>query len=184
MIELYREIELKMKHTVDHFHNELKHLRLGRASLGMFEGISADYYGTQTPIQQLANFTVADPTLIVAQPFDPSTIAAIERAIIKSDLGLNPSNDGRVLRIPVPTLTEERRHEIVKKVHDSAEGVRNGIRQARREGNDRLKAKEKAKEISQDEERRGNDEMQKLHDHYIAEINEAVKHKEGQILEI
>ena len=111
--------------------------------------------------------SVPDATLIVAQPFDPSTSAAIERAIRQADLGLNPSSDGKMIRIPVPSLTEERRKEIVKKAHDFAEASRNGIRQARREGNDALKKLEKDKEISQDDERRGHDEMQKLHDHYI-----------------
>ena len=116
-----------------------------------------------------------DATLIVAQPYDPSQIPAIERAIRKSDLGLNPSSDGKVVRIPVPPLTEERRREIVKKAHDIAEHARNAVRQARREGNDRLKKKEKDRAISQDDERRGLDEVQKLHDHYIAEVSSALQ---------
>ena len=184
MKELFREIETHMKHAVDHLHHELKHLRTGRASLAILDGVQVDYYGSQVPLNQVANLSVADATLIVAAPYDPSQISAIERAIRKSDLGLNPSSDGKVVRIPVPQLTEERRREIVKKAHDSAEHARNGIRQARRDGNERLKKKEKDREISQDDERRGLDEVQKLHDHYIGEVNTALSKKEQQILEV
>jgi len=184
MKELFKEVETGMKHALDHFHNELKHLRTGRASIALLDGITADYYGTPTPLNQLATLSVADASMIVAQPYDPSQIAAIERAIMKSDLGLNPSSDGKVIRIPVPSLTEDRRKEIVKKAHDQAEHARNSVRQVRREGNDKLKKKEKDKEISQDDERRGLDEVQKLHDHYIAEINSTLHKKEQQIMEI
>src|SRR4029450_13492189 len=160
-----------MKHGVDHFHHELKHLRTGSASLALLEGVTVDYYGSPVPLNQVANLSVADATLIIAQPYDPSQSSAIERAIMKADLGLNPSSDGKVIRIPVPSLPEERRHEIVKKAHDLAEHARNAVRQARREGNDKLKKMEKDKAISQDDERRGLDEVQKLHDRYIGEIN-------------
>jgi ribosome recycling factor len=183
MKELFRDVEVHMKHALDHFHHELKHLRTGRASLSLLEGITVEYYGTPTPLNQLANLSVADASMITAQPYDPSQSAAIERAIMKSDLGLNPSSDGKIIRIPVPQLTEERRKEIVKKAHDTAEHARNAIRQARREGNDKLKKMEKDKEISQDDERRGLDEIQKLHDRYIHEVGTALEHKEGQILE-
>jgi len=183
MREVFRQAEIEMKHAVDHFHQELKHLRTGRASLSLLDGVLVDYYGTPTPLNQLANLSVADASLIVAQPWDPTQIAAIERAILKSDLGLNPSNDGRLVRIPVPPLTEERRRELVKRAHDMAEFARNAVRHARREGNERLKAKEKDKEIGQDDERRGHDEIQRLHDHYIAEVNSALETKEKQILE-
>jgi ribosome recycling factor len=184
MKELFKDVETRMKHALDHFHNELKHLRTGRASIALLDGITADYYGTPTPLNQLATLSVADASMIVAQPYDPSQIAAIERAIMKSDLGLNPSSDGKVIRIPVPSLTEDRRKEIVKKAHDQAEHARNSVRLVRREGNDKLKKKEKDREISQDDERRGLDEVQKLHDHYIAEINTALQKKEQQILEV
>jgi len=184
MMELYREIEIKMKHAVDHFHQELKTLRTGRASNSVLESVTADYYGTPTPINQLATLSVADASMIVAQPFDPSQIEAIEKGIQRAAIGLNPSNDGRVIRIPVPALTEDRRREIVKRAHDMAEGVRNGVRQARREGNDQLKAMEREKEISQDDEHRGQAEMQKLHDHYIGEINSSLETKEKQIMEV
>lgn len=184
MQELFQEVELKMKHAVDHFHEELKHLRTGRASLAILEGVNVSYYGTPTPISQLANMSVPDPTLIVAQPYDPSVIGEIEKAIMTSDLGLNPSNDGKVVRIPIPPLTEERRKEMVKHAHDIAEGTRNVIRQARREGNDQLKTMEKEKEIGQDEEHRGMDEIQKLHDHYIGETNKTLENKEKDILTV
>ncbi|MFP3940737.1 MAG: ribosome recycling factor [Thermoanaerobaculia bacterium] len=183
MQEIFRETEIKMKHAVDHFHRELRTLRTGRASLAILEGVTVDYYGTPTPLNQLANLSVPEANLIVAQPYDPTQISAIERAIVQADLGLNPSNDGKLIRIPVPPLTEERRKEIVRKAHDMAEDSRNGVRQGRREGNDRLKKMQKDKEISQDDERRGHDEIQKLHDHYIAEINKALESKEQQIME-
>jgi len=184
MKELFHEVENHMKHAVEHFHTELKHLRTGRASLSLLEGLTVDYYGSHVPLNQVANLSVADASLIVAQPYDPSQSAAIERAIMKSDLGLNPSSDGKVIRIPVPPLTEERRKEIVKKAHDFAEHARNAVRQARREGNDKLKKMEKDKTIGQDDERRGLDEVQKLHDHYIAEVNTALHKKEQQIMEV
>ncbi len=184
MDELFLEVELKMKGAVDHFHEELKTLRTGRASLLMLDGVQVDYYGTPTPLNQLANLSVPDASMIVAQPYDPSSIAAIEKAILQSDLGLNPSNDGKLIRIPVPSLTEERRKEIVKRAHDLAEAARNGVRQGRREGNDELKQKERDKEIGQDDEHRGHDEIQKLHDHYIGEINKALENKEKDILTV
>ncbi|MDX1502677.1 MAG: ribosome recycling factor [Thermoanaerobaculia bacterium] len=182
MQELFRETELKMKHAVDFLHEELKHLRTGRASITLLDGISVDYYGTPTPVNQVANLGVPDATLITVQPYDPSLIPAIEKAILQSDLGLNPSNDGKLIRVPVPQLTEDRRKEIVKKAHDQAESARNAVRVARREGNDELKRREREKEIGKDVEHRGHDEIQKLHDHYIGEINSALAHKEKEIL--
>ncbi len=182
MNELFREYELRMKQAVDHFHADLRSLRTGRASLAMLDGVMVDYYGNATPLNQLASLSVPEVNLIVLQVYDPSVIPAVEKAILQADLGLNPSNDGKVVRLPVPQLTEERRREIVKKAHDIAETARNAVRQARREGNDRLKEMERAKEISQDEEHRGFDEMQKLHDHYIGEINKALETKEQDIL--
>ncbi len=184
MKEVFKDVETRMKHAVDHFHTELKHIRTGRASLALLDGVTVEYYGTPMPINQLATLSVADASMIVAQPYDSTQISAIERAILKSDLGLNPSNDGKIIRIPVPSLTEERRREFVKKAHDFAEHARNGIRQVRREGNDKLKKMEKDKAISQDDERRGLDEVQKLHDRYIEEIGTALHKKEQQIMEV
>ena len=182
MKEVFREVESLMKHAVDHFHDELKRLRTGRASLAILEPVVVDYYGTPTPRNQVAHLSVADASLIVAQPYDPSTIPAIQRGIAQANLGLNPSSDGKVIRIPIPPLTEDRRKDLVKKAHDSAEHGRNGVRQARRDGNDRLKAMEKKHDISQDDERRGLDEVQRLHDHYIGDITHALQVKEKDIL--
>jgi ribosome recycling factor len=144
--------------------------------------VHVEAYGSKMPMNQVAALSVPEPTLIVAQPFDPALLAALERAIRLSDLGLNPSSDGKVIRIPIPPLTEDRRKDLVKKAHDFAEHARNAVRQARREGNDLIKAKEKKHDISQDDERRGHDEVQRLHDHYIAQINQTLQHKEKDIL--
>lgn len=182
--DIYRQTEIKLKHAVDHVHHELKTLRTGRASTALLESVMVDYYGSPVPINQVANLSVPEGNLIVAQPYDHSQINAIEKAIRAADLGLNPSNDGKVIRIPVPPLTEDRRKEIVKRAHDMAEHARNAVRQARREGNDQVKKLEKDKAISQDDERRGHDEIQKLHDRYIHEINHALETKEKQILTI
>lgn len=184
MKELFRNVELKMKQGVDHFHEELKHLRTGRASLTLLEGVEADYYGTPTPLNQLANLSVADAQTIIAQPWDATAAAAIEKAILQSDLGLNPSSDGKVIRIPVPPLTEERRREIVKRAHDFAEAARNAVRQARREGNEELKRMEHDKQIGQDDEHRGLEEIQRLHDHYIQKVNESLEVKEKDLMTV
>ena len=184
MIEIFRDIELKMKHAVDHLHQELRAIRTGRASLAILESVTVDYYGAPTPLNQVANLSVPDPSLIVAQPYDPSLIGDIERAIMMSDLGLNPSNDGKVVRIPIPALTEERRHELVRKLHEMAEAARNGVRHTRREGNEQLKAMVREKELGEDDEHRGHDEVQKLHDHYIKRIGQSVENKESDIMEV
>jgi ribosome recycling factor len=184
MQELFLEIEVRMREAVQFLQHELKSVRAGRATTSILDGVHVDYYGTPTPLNQIANLSVADATLLVAQPYDPSQIGAIERAIHASDLGLNPSNDGRVVRIPIPPLNEERRKDLVRVAHDMAEKSRNSVRQARRDGNDRLKKRERDKEISQDDERRGHDEIQRLHDHYITEINHLLEVKEKDILAV
>ena len=180
--DIKKDATQRMAKCVQSFRNDLKKVRTGRAHPSLVEHLSVDYYGNEVPLNQVSNLSVADANLIVAQPFDPTTIPAIQRGITQANLGLNPSSDGKVVRIPVPALTEDRRKELVRKAHDLAETARNGVRQARRHGNDRLKAKEKGHEISQDEERRGLDEVQKLHDHYIGQINTALQHKEKDIL--
>lgn len=182
-MQLYRDIEIQMKQAVDHLHDEMKQLRTGRASLAILDGLTVDYYGTPTPLNQVANLAVSDATLITAQPWDPSMIPVIEKAIQSSNLGLNPSNDGKLIRIPVPQLTGERRKEMVKRAHDMAESTRNSVRQARREGNEMLKLMKNEKEIGEDDEHRGHAEMQKLHDHYIGLIAKAVESKEKDIME-
>jgi ribosome recycling factor len=184
MQELFQETEVSMKHAVDHLHRDLKQVRTGRASLTILDSVHVDYYDTPTPLNQLATLSVPEASLIVIQPFDPSQISAIEKAIMRANLGLNPSNDGRLIRLPVPPLTEDRRKEFVRRAHEMAENARNGIRQSRRDGNDGLKAMEKEKEISEDDERRGHDEMQRLHDHYIGMINESLERKEKDIMTV
>lgn len=184
MQELFQAIELKMKESVDFFKNELRQVRTGRASTALLESVVVDYYGSPTPLNQLANLSVVDAAMLLAQPFDPTQIDAIEKAIQAASLGLNPQNDGKVVRIPVPALTEERRKELVRRAHEMSERGRNSVRQVRREGNDQLKTLERDGEIGKDDEKRGHDEMQKLHDHYIAEIGSILEAKEKDILEV
>jgi ribosome recycling factor len=184
MKAMLAECDAKMKHAVEHLHLEMKKLRTGRASVQMLDGIQVEYYGSMVPLKNVATVTVGDATMLVAQPYDVSQIGAIERALRKSDLGVNPSNDGKVIRIPVPSLTEERRKELVKKAHDLAEHARIGVREARREANEKLKKMGKEGDVGQDDERRAHDEIQKLHDRHIDEIAKALEHKEKDILTV
>jgi len=174
----------KMNDSVEHTRRELQVLRTGRASLQMLDGIKVDYYGTDTPLQQVCSLSIPEPTMIVAQPWDVSLIGKIEKAIRASDLGLNPANDGKVVRIPVPQLTEDRRKQLAKKVHEVAEHHRTAIRLERREGNEALKKMLKDKTISEDDEKRGLEQIQKLTDQHIKQIDELSKHKEEEILKI
>jgi ribosome recycling factor len=158
-------------------------VRTGRASVSLLDNVRADYYGTPTPLNQLATLHVPEPTLITAQPWDASQIGAIERAIRAADLGLNPSNDGKLIRVPIPPLTEERRKELVKKLHHIAEDHRVALRNIRRDANENIKKLVKDKLISEDEDRRAHEETQKLTDTYIQKLDQAVKTKEKEILE-
>lgn len=182
--EMLKDGEHRMQGALDVLHREFKTLRTGRATTSMLDGVTVDYYGTETPLGQVANLSVPESSLLVAQPWDKSMIPAIERAILTADLGLNPANDGKVIRIPIPPLTEERRKELVKKAHAMAEDVRTAIRQVRRDVNDKLKKIEKEHEISQDEERRAHDDVQKMTDKFIEDVNETLKHKEEEIMEV
>ena len=146
MKAIHQEAEGKMKQAIEHLHAELKRLRTGRATLGLLDGVTVDYFGTPTPLKQVATLTVVDATMLMAQPWDAKQIPAIERALQKSDLGLNPMSDGKTVRIPIPQPTEERRKELVKKAHEIAEHARTQIRLARREANEKLKKLEKAAE--------------------------------------
>jgi ribosome recycling factor len=184
MKEIFHEVEVHMQKALDHFHHELKQLRTGRASTAILDGVMVDYYGNPTPLRQVANLSVADHHMITAQPWDIKQINAIEKAIRAADLGLNPSNDGKMIRIPVPQLTEDRRRDLVKRAHDMAEHSRTGIRQARRDGLDKLKKMEKDKKITQDDERRGSEEIQKLHDRFIDQVTKGLVVKERDILEV
>src|SRR5579872_5424730 len=183
-----REVETHAKTRMDKALTDLQHemasIRTGRASVSIFANIKVDYYGTPTPLNQLANLHVPEPSLITIQPWDVSQIGAIEKAIRVSDLGLNPANDGKMIRVPIPPLTEERRKEIVKRLHHVAEEHRVALRNVRREANEHLKKLLKDKTISEDEERRALEETQKMTDIYISKVDAASKSKEKEILEL
>ena len=182
--EIVENVRKKMHDSVEHTRRELGAVRTGRATLSILDGITVDYYGTPTPLNQVSSLTIPDPTMIVAQPWDVSLIQKIEKAIRASDLGLNPANDGKVVRIPIPQLTEERRKQLARKVHDIAEHHRTAIRLERREANESFKKLLKDKTISEDDEKRGLEQIQKLTDQHIKLIDEAAKHKEDEILKI
>jgi ribosome recycling factor len=173
-----------MDGAIQALHTHFKTLRTGRANAAMLDQIMVDYYGTPTPLAQAANIKVPEPALLVIEPWDKSMAAPIEKAIRNSDLGFNPASDGKVIRVPVPQLTEERRKELVKKAHVMAEEARTAIRQVRRDGNDKLKKILKDREISEDEEKRGLDEIQKLTDRHIDEVASVLKHKESDIMAV
>jgi len=183
-----KEVEASIKTRMDKALSDLQHematIRTGRASLSILDNLRVDYYGTPTPLNQIANLHVPEPALITIQPWDVSQIGPIEKAIRTSDLGLNPGNDGKMIRLPIPPLTEERRKEIVKKMHGGAENHRVAIRNIRRDGNEAVKKLLKDKKVTEDEEKRAHDEIQKLTDSYMQKIDQASKTKEKEILEI
>ncbi|MBI3448509.1 MAG: ribosome recycling factor [Acidobacteria bacterium] len=182
--DLLASTEKKMKDRLEFARHALATIRTGRASLAILDGVTVDYYGTQTPLNQVASLSIPDPTLIVAQPWDATMVPAIEKAIRAGNLGLNPNNDGKVVKIPIPPLTEERRKEFVKKVDHMGEEERTHIRQIRRDANEAAKKLLKDKSISEDDEKRGLDQVQKLTDKHIQIIDEMVKHKEKDLLEV
>src|SRR2546428_5459083 len=182
--DVIRDVQHRMHGAIEALHREFKTLRTGRANAAMLDGITVDYCGTPTPIAQVANLKVPESSLIVAEPWDKSMAGAIEKAIRNSDLGLNPSSDGKVVRIPMPQLTEERRKELVKRAHHLAEEARTAIRQVRRDGNDKLKKMLKSHEISEDDEKRALDEIQKMTDKHIEEAGTVLKHKEQDIMAV
>jgi ribosome recycling factor len=179
---LYAEVTKRMQTALDHAKHELAGVRTGRASVAILDSVHVEAYGSKMPLNQLAGLSVPEPTMIVAQPFDPSQLGAIEKAIRASDLGLNPSNDGKVVRIPIPSLTEERRKELSRHVHKLTEDGRNSVRQVRREANERLKKLLKDHQISEDDERKGLDEVQRLTDAFIKHMDEAQKKKDAELL--
>ncbi len=184
MNDVLIETEKRMIGGVEAFRGELSKLRTGRASLAAVDGITIDYYGAQTPLNQVAALSVPDPSTIMIAPWEPKVLAEVEKAILRSNLGLTPNNDGKVVRLNIPALTEERRKELVKVAHEVAESSRNEIRQIRRDGNDQIKKLEKNKEISEDQMHDGQDQVQKLTDSYIDKINSILKKKEEEILEV
>jgi len=179
---IFAESTKRMTVALDHVKHELAGVRTGRASVTMLDGIHVEAYGSKMPLNQLAGLSVPEPSLIVAQPFDPSQMKAIESAIRASDLGLNPANDGKVIRIPIPALTEERRKELSRHVHKLAEEGRNTVRNVRRDANERLKKLLKDHKISEDDERKGLDEIQKITDNHIKLIDDTQKKKDADLL--
>jgi ribosome recycling factor len=179
---LYAEVKHKMDAGIERVRRELANVRTGRASTGMLEAVHVEAYGTRVPLNQVASLSVPEASLIVAQPFDPSLMGAIEKAIRASDLGLNPANDGKVVRIPVPPLTEERRKELSRHVHKLAEEGRNALRVVRRDANDRLKKLLKDHAVSEDDERRGLEEVQKITDQHIKTVDDLQKKKDQELL--
>jgi len=183
-----KEVEANLKTRMDKAMSDLQHematIRTGRASLGILDHIRVDSYGTPTPLNQLANLHVPEPGLITIQPWDVSQIGPIEKSIRVSDLGLNPANDGKIIRLPIPALTEERRKELVKRLHTTAEHHRVSVRNIRRDGNEHVKKLLKDKKITEDDEKRTLDEIQKLTDGYMLKVDQAAKIKEKEVLEI
>ena len=183
-----KEVEANQKSRMEKALSDLQHemasIRTGRASLGILDHIRVDYYGSPTPLNQVANLHVPEPSLITVQPWDVSQIGPIEKAIRSSDLGLNPSNDGKIIRLPIPALTEERRKELVKRLHGIAEHHRVSVRNIRRDGNEAIKKLLKDKKLAEDDEKKALDDIQKMTDAYMLKIDQAAKTKEKEIMEI
>ena len=182
MQAVLKDLETRMTSAIDDLSRELASVRTGRASAALLDGIRVDYYGNATPIPQMASVSVPDARTLMIQPWEPAQLKALEKAIIASDLGLTPNNDGKAIRLTMPTLTEERRKQLAKSVGKIAEEHRVAIRNIRREANDKLKALAKDKKVAEDEERRGHDQIQKTTDRFIAKVDELLKKKEGEIL--
>lgn len=181
--EVFKDAQRRMAAAVDRVARELRSLRTGRASIAILDDVQVDYYGTRTPLNQLAALSAPEPTLLVVQPYDKSAIQEMGKAIQQADLGLNPQNDGNVIRIPIPELTEERRRELTKVVGKLAEEGKTGVRQVRRDANEEIKKLEADKAISQDEEHRGYKRIQELTDEHCERIDELAERKSQEILE-
>ena len=173
-----------MHAAIDGYRKELMTVRTGRASLAILDGVTVEYYGQATPLSGVATLSIPEPTLIMAQPWDRSMLEPIERAVMAAGLGLNPSNDGKVVRIPIPPLTQERRQQLAKKVAQMGEERKTSLRQVRRDANEELKKLLKEKKISEDDERRGLEQIQKLTDHHVQQVDQLTKAKDKEILEI
>jgi ribosome recycling factor len=179
---LLKDLRRRLDAAVEAHRKELAGLRTGKASVSLLDSITVEYYGTATPLNQVAALSTPEPSLITVKPYDVSIMGEIEKSIRKSDLGLNPSNDGKLIRIPIPPLTQERREQLAKHVRKVTEHGHNEVRQIRRVGNEELKKMEKSKQISQDDEKRGLETVQKLHDEYIKKLDDIAKSKEQEIL--
>jgi|SRR3954454_237950 ribosome recycling factor len=182
--ETYIQLKTRMEKAVEDFRKEMAATRTGRASVHMLDSVSVDYYGSQMPLNQIAQVHASEAQLITVQPFDPTSLPAIEKAIRTADLGLNPMNDGKLVRVPVPALTEERRKDMVKHLHRVLEEHRTAVRNIRRDGNDAIKKAMKDKKVTEDEEKRALDEIQKLTDDEIRKMEDMSKAKEKEVMEI
>ena len=182
--DVVNDARRRMDSAVEDARKKLATVRTGRASVSILDSVTVEYYGTEMPLNQLATIHAPEPTLLTVQPFDPTALGGIEKAIRASDLGLNPSNDGKLIRVPVPPLTEERRKQMAKVVHDIAEEHRTAVRNVRRDSNDHVKKMLKEKKVSEDAEKEGLDQIQKLTDQHIAKINEVSEHKEKEIMTV
>jgi len=182
--ETYVQLKARMDKAVEDFRKEMVATRTGRANVHMLDSVSVDYYGSQMPLNQIAQVHAPEPQLITVQPFDPSSMGAIEKAIRSADIGLNPMNDGKMIRVPVPPLTEERRRDMVKHLHKVLEEHRTAVRNIRRDGNDAIKKAMKDKKITEDDEKRAMEEIQKLTDNEIKKMEEMSKAKEKEVMEI
>ena len=182
--ELKRENEEKMQASIEALKKDFGSIRTGRASLSLLDNILVEYYGNPTPLNQVSSLSTPDSRQIVIQPWEPKTISDIERAILKSDLGLTPTNDGKLIRIAIPPLTEERRKQLVKVVRKRSEEAKISVRNIRRDFNEALKKLEKDKEINEDDLEKSRDEVQKLTDSYIKKVDEKLEHKEKEIMEV
>ena len=181
--DLFNDVKVRMKKAIEHYSHEVASIRTGRASASVLDGIKADYYNTPTPINNIAHITVPEGQLIVIQPFDPNTLEIIEKAIIASDVDITPNNDGNVIRLNIPSLTEERRKELVKVVHKIIEEGRVAVRNIRRDANDHLKKHEKDHELSEDNLRRAMDNIQDMTDDHIKDLNQVQESKEKEIMD-
>src|SRR5262245_61794324 len=172
---MFTEVKSRMDGAIDRVRRDMASVRTGRATVSLLDGIQVDAYGSRMPINQVASLSVPEPSMIIAQPFDPSLMGAIEKAIRASDLGLNPANDGKVVRVPIPPLTDDRRKELSRHVHKQAEEGRNVVRQARRDANERLKKLLKDHKVSEDDERKGLEQVQKITDDHVKLIDDLQK---------
>jgi ribosome recycling factor len=182
--KVFQETEEKMKKAMESLKKELGNIRTGRATPAMLERVSVDYYGTPTPVNQVANVSIPEPRMLVIQPWEKNMLSVLEKAILKSDLGITPNNDGSVIRLSVPQLTQQRRTELVKMTKKSAEEAKVAVRNLRRDANESLKKLEKDKTISEDDNKRAQEEMQKLTDKYVKEVDRISEVKEKEIMEV
>jgi ribosome recycling factor len=179
---MFGQVKTRMDGAIDRVRRDMASVRTGRATVSLLDGVQVEAYGSKVPINQVATLSIPEPAMIVAQPFDPSLMGAIEKAIRTSDLGLNPANDGKVVRIPIPALTEDRRKELSRHVHKQAEEGRNVVRAARRDANERLKKLLKEHKISEDDEKRGLEQVQKITDEHVKLIDELQGKKDQELL--